>query len=135
MRPFALETRMLTMRGVFYPTGYVFVMLPSVEHAEAIDRELRAIGYTEHDVMLLRPETILGEVGKTIRHDSPSIFPSLGTEAATVLEYEDRAYRGHCALMIHAPTDEDTRRVMDVVHTVPFSYAQKYRRLVIEDLH
>ena len=28
MKPFAMQSRMLTMRGVFYPTGYMFVMLP-----------------------------------------------------------------------------------------------------------
>ncbi len=35
MRQFALEPRMLTMRGVFYPTGYMFVMLPRLEEAAA----------------------------------------------------------------------------------------------------
>jgi hypothetical protein len=27
MRQFAMQARMLTMRGVFYPTGYLFVMI------------------------------------------------------------------------------------------------------------
>ena len=31
MKPFELQSRMLTMRGVFYPTGYIFVMLPHAE--------------------------------------------------------------------------------------------------------
>ncbi|MCJ0763684.1 RNA-binding protein [Variovorax terrae] len=134
MKPFALETRMLTLRGVFYPIGYLFVMLTNFEDAEKIDHDLRAGGYGEHDIMLLEPEAILGKIGSTIRHDDPNLLPSLGTEAATVREYEERALQGHYALMIHAPSDEETRRVMDVVHTVPFSYAQRYRRLVIEDI-
>ena len=29
----------------------------------------------------------------------------------------------------------EEERVMDVVHTLPFSLAEKYRRLVIEDMH
>ncbi len=36
--------------------------------------------------------------------------------------------------MIHAPTQHDADAVMEVVHTLPFSYATRYRALVIEDL-
>lgn len=133
MKPFSMESRMLTLRGVFYPTGYLFVMLPKLEDAEKLDHDLRDGGYHNHDVMLLESETILGQIGKTVREtDSP--LPSIGTEAATVHQYEGLALKGHCAVMIHAPSESDTQRVMDVVHTLPFSYAQKYRHLVIEDM-
>ena len=136
MQAFSLDSRMLTLRGVFYPTGYVFVMLPSQADAEQLDRELHDTGYdSQHPVMMLPSDTILHDIGGTVRHDSPSIWPSIGTEAATVLEYEQRAEQGQCALMIHAPTDDDTRRVMEAMHHVPFTYAQRYHRLVIEDLH
>ena len=29
MKPFVLQPKMLTMGGVFYPTGYMFVMFPT----------------------------------------------------------------------------------------------------------
>ena len=134
MKPFALQSRMLTMRGVFYPTGYMFVMLPRLEDAEQLDVGLENIGYRDHDVMLVPPDTILQEIGRTISHDDDNL-PSVGTEAATVLEYERRARRGECAVMIHAPTREDSDRVMDVVHMLPFSSATRYRSLVIEELN
>jgi hypothetical protein len=134
MRPFSLESRMLTLRGVFYPTGYVFVMLPTLADATKLEHDLRDGGYDDHEILLIEPQAILEQIGKTVRvTDSP--LPSLGTEAATVLEYRELAHQGHCAVMVHAPSETDTQRVMDVVHTLPFSYAQKYRRLVIEDLH
>jgi hypothetical protein len=134
MKPFALESRMLTMRGVFYPTGYMFVMLPRLEDAERLDHELHSSGYRDHDVMLVPPAAILQQIGATVSHDFDTL-PSIGTEAATVLEYERRARDGECAVMIHAPTQHDSDAVMDVVHTVPFSYATRYRTLVIEDLN
>ena len=134
MKPFALQSRMLTMRGVFYPTGYMFVMLPRLEDAERLDHELENSGYRGHDVMLLPPETILQEIGATVSHDLDNL-PSIGTEAATVLEYERHARQGECAVMIHAPTRQDADTVMDVVHTLPFSCATRYRPLVIEDLN
>ncbi|HSV52855.1 MAG TPA: RNA-binding protein [Burkholderiaceae bacterium] len=134
MKPFTLQSRMLTMRGVFYPTGYIFVMLPKVEHAEKIAHDLHASGYeSQEEMMLLTPEQILDNIGRTVRHDDNPL-PSVGTEGATVHEYEQLALQGHCAVMIHAPSAEATQRVMDVVHTVPFSIAEKYRRLVIEDM-
>lgn len=134
MKPFAMQSRMLTMRGVFYPTGYMFVMLPRLEDAERLDHELESSGYRGHDVMLVPPDTILQQIGATVSHDLDNL-PSIGTEAATVLEYERHARQGGCAVMIHAPTRQDADTVMDVVHTLPFSCATRYRPLVIEDLN
>ncbi len=134
MKPFALQSRMLTMRGVFYPTGYMFVMLPRLEDAERLDHDLESSGYRGHDVMLVPPDAILQQIGATVSHDLDTL-PSIGTEAETVREYERRALKGECAVMIHAPTRQDSDTVMDVVHTLPFSCATRYRPLVIEDLN
>jgi hypothetical protein len=134
MKPFEMQSRMLTMRGVFYPTGYMFVMLPRIEDAERLDHDLASSGYRGHDIMLVPPATILQQIGGTVSHDLDTL-PSIGTEAATVREYERRAKEGDCAVMIHAPTQHDSDLVMDVVHTLPFSCATRYRALVIEDLN
>lgn len=133
MKPFAMTSSMLTIRGVFYPTGYLFIMLPSIDDAEKLDQDLRASGYNGDEPMLVTPETILGEIRHTVRDDA-SPFPSVGTEGATVLHYEELARQGHCAVMIHAPSEKETQGVMEVVHRSPFSYAEKYHRLVIEDM-
>ena len=34
MKPFELDSHMLTLRGVFYPTGHVLAMLPGRQQAE-----------------------------------------------------------------------------------------------------
>ena len=133
MKPFALQSRMLTMRGVFYPTGYLFVMLPRIEDAEQLDLELESSGYRGHDMMLVPPDAILQQIGATVSHEVDSL-PSVGTEAATVHAYERRARQGECAVMIHATTRQDSETVMDVVHTLPYSSATRYRPLMIEEL-
>jgi hypothetical protein len=135
MRPFSLESRMLTMGGVFYPKGYLMVMLPTEQDARQLERELQAGGYQDEEPMLLEPETILEVVGHTVRNADGSAMPSVGTEAATIHEYERLARLGQYGMMIHARTEKDTQKVMDAVHHVPFTYAQKYRWLVIEDRH
>jgi hypothetical protein len=133
MKAFALQPKMLTLQGVFYPTGHAFIMFPEAGQAGQAARELEDEGLDSQAIMLLTPEQVLREIGQ-IDGDSDLALPSVGTEGATVHKYVDLARAGHHALMVHAPTDKDTERVMKVVRKQPFSYAQKYHLLAIEDL-
>lgn len=133
MKAFELASNMLTMRGVFYPTGYMFVMFPSEADARAAERALEESGNTGEWSSLLTPEDILQKIARTVGNaDVP--LPSAGTEADTVRQFAQLANQGHYALMILAPSAEETERIMAVLRKFPVSYAQKYRHLVIEDL-
>jgi hypothetical protein len=133
MKTFALNPHMLTFRGVFYPTGYAFIMFPQAEHAVQAARELEAAGFDSEKISLLTPQAILSEISK-VDGASDLALPSVGTESATVHKYVDLAREGHYALMVHAPSDADTKRVTSAIRQLPFSYAQKYHLLAIEDL-
>lgn len=133
MQEFQMTSKMSTMQGVFYPTGYAFLMFPGAEEAEQAARGLEEAGFNSQDMMLLTPEVILREIGR-IDGESSVALPSVGTEGATVHKYIDFAREGHHALMVRAPSDKDTERVMSVVRELPFSYGQKYHMLAIEDL-
>ncbi|CDS54948.1 hypothetical protein [Polaromonas sp. CG9_12] len=37
-------------------------------------------------------------------------------------------------MMVNVPSDEDAEKLMTVVREFPFSYAQKYHMLAMEDL-
>jgi hypothetical protein len=130
MKDFELTPKMLSLGGVFYPTGYAVIMFPDAADAAQVARELDA----DHEgIMLLTPADILTQVGKA-DDQSDVALPSIGTEGATVRKYVDLAREGHHALMIPASSQEATERIMAVVRKVPFSYAQRYHLLVIEDL-
>ena len=133
MQAFQMTSKMSTMQGVFYPTGYAFLMFPGAEEAEQAARQLEEAGFNGQDIMLLTPEVILREIGR-IDGESSVALPSVGTEGATVHKFIDFAREGHHALMVKAPSDKDTERVMAVVRELPFSYGQKYHMLAIEDL-
>ena len=133
MKKFALDPKMLTLSGIFYPTGYAVIMFPNAQHADQAARELVSGGYDSEAIMLLPPDTILREIGR-VDGDSDVDLPSVGTEGATVQKYIKLARQGQHGLMVHAPTDKDTERVRSVVRTLPFSYAQKYHMLAMEDL-
>lgn len=133
MKTFELTPDMLTLAGVFYPTGYVFAMFPTEDHARQVGAALAKDNHSPKPVMLLSPQQILAELVRTVGSaDIP--LPSAGTEAATVRQYAALAGQGHWAVMAHAPDAKDTEAVMRLVRQAPFSFAEKYRRLVIEDL-
>jgi hypothetical protein len=133
MKPFALEPNMLTLSGVFYPTGYMFIMFPTEKDARDAEHMLEEDGYTGESISLLTPEDIQEKVARTVGNaDMP--LPSAGTEADTVRHFAELASQGHHALMIHAPSAKETEHIMEVLKDMPISYGQKYRHLVIEDL-
>jgi len=133
MKKFALDPSMLTLSGTFYPTGYAVIMFPNAQHADQAARELVSGGYDSEAIMLLPPDTILREIGR-VDGDSDVDLPSVGTEGATAQKYIKLARQGQHGIMVHAASDKDTERVMSVVRTLPFSYAQKYHMLAMEDL-
>jgi len=117
MKPFALESNMLTLRGVFYPTGHLFIMFPTEKDARDAENQLLHKGVRGDAVSLLTPMEIHEKIAAT-----------------AVREYEELAREGHHALLVRAPTERETEHVMDVLRSAKISYAQKYRHLVIEDL-
>lgn len=133
MKPFELRPNMLTMSGVFYPTGYMFLMFPTEKEARDAELALEDDGYPGESISLLTPRDIHEKVARTVGGaDIP--MPSAGTEADTVRRFVDLASQGHHALMIHAPSAKQTEHVMDVLKDANISYGQKYRHFVIEDL-
>jgi hypothetical protein len=127
-------SKMTTMQGVFYPTGYAVILFADAQTAQEAASKIEQSGFASDDVMFITPPVILREIGK-IHDDSSEVeLPSVGTEGATVAKYINLARDGHHALMVKAPSDEDAERLMSVVREIPHSYAQKYHMLAMEDL-
>ncbi|WP_395057795.1 RNA-binding protein [Polaromonas sp.] len=132
MKTFELTSKMLTMGGVFYPTGYAVMLFPDAAQAQQAAQALDAAGFANDAVMALSPATILHEIGK-VEGDAGGL-PSVGTEGHTVDKYIALARKGHHGVMVHAPSDDDTQRVLAAVSDIPFTYGQKYHMLAMEDL-
>ncbi len=134
MKPFALDPSMIAkLGGAFYPTGHSFVMFPNADDARQIAQKLLESGLSGDDIYLIPPETVLSQITPTVSGaDDP--LPSAGTEGATVRAYTKLAQDGHTALLIRTEDGDDADEVMEIVKTVPYSIAQRYRMLVIEDL-
>ena len=134
MKRFSIDSDMLAaIGGAFYPTGHSMVMFPSAEDAHKVGKQLIADGVSGDDVYLIPAETILLQITPTVQEaDDP--LPSAGTEGATVRAYTKLAREGHAALLVKTKDEDAAERMMAVVRQVPYSMAQRYRALVIEDL-
>lgn len=124
---------MLTMSGVFYPNGYIFIMFPNAEDAERVAHEVDADHANGGQTMLLSPATILRDIGK-VDGDSDVVLPSVGTEGATVHKYVQLARQGHYAMMAKVKSDGHAAGVIAAARKVPFSYGQRYHLLAMEDI-
>lgn len=130
MKPFEMTRKMLTMSGVFYPTGYAFYMFSNAESASQAAQNIDSLS---DSVMLLTPETVLQEIGK-VDGDSHAALPDVGTESATVHRYINLARKGHHALMVAVHDSKAAERVTAEARKYDFSFGQRYHMLAIEDL-
>jgi hypothetical protein len=132
MRKFQLDSSMKTIRGTFYPTGWTVLMFPGEREARDAGQALADEGFGADALMLLTPQDVREQlVGAT---GDDSLLPSAGTEGDTVRRIADLAAHGHYGLMVHAPHQEESDRMMAVLKDLPISYGQKYRKLIIEDI-
>ena len=132
MRPFQLSSDMKTMGGTFYPTGWMVLLFPGEHQARDAARKLAGAGVAEDRLMMLTPEDFGREVYAT--KGDEAILPSAGTEGDTVRKMAQLFAQGHHGLMVHAPSHDDSDRVMQILGDAPMSFGQKYRKLVIEDI-
>lgn len=134
MQHFTLDPSMTaTFGGAFYPKGHSFVMFENADDAKATAQRLIDLGISADDVYLLPPDTVLSQISPTVS-DADNPLPSAGTEGATVRAYTKLAREGHHAILVKTDDSADTEQLMEVVRQVPYSIAQRYRMLVIEDL-
>ena len=133
MKHFELDSHMVTVRGVFYPTGHVLMMLPDQGAAQQAAESIKKSGTPEHQISLLPPEIVLGPIARTIG-ESDMPLPSPGFEGEMVRHLISRARQGEWGVLVNAPDSACSDRVMEAVKGLPVSMAERYRRLVIEDL-
>lgn len=134
MKNFAIDSHMTAaIGGAFYPTGYSMVMFPDADDAKHVGQQLRNHGFDPDAVYLIPPEVVLAQITPTAS-DADNPLPSAGTEGATVRAYTKLAREGHTGLLVATKDEAAAERLMQVVRTVPYAIAQRYRMLVIEDL-
>lgn len=133
MKEFQLGREHVDMGGQFYPTGHIVALFPGEDAARAAVRALADAGIAEDGISLISPEVMLRDVTRTVGNSGINL-PSAGTEADTTRRFAALASQGHWTLLIPAQHSGDSERVMAALKDHPPVHAQKYSRLIIEDL-
>lgn len=119
--------------GIFYPRGYVVVALRTMEDAERMGQALRDGGYEAEDIKILDTARVLAGSSSDLEHLNP-LVRALGTESDLTAGHQAGAALGHTFVIVYAPSDLDTSRVMNVARRIGFAKAQKYDRFTVTTL-
>jgi hypothetical protein len=118
--------------GTFKPVGHVVVAMPDDTRAAAAVQALRDAGFEAEDILQYTAAEEDDEMDRMLRHASD--FAGFGYELQLMRRYQQLAKDGASWLIVYAPDDDHTRRVTDVARQNGALMAEKYHRLVIEDL-
>jgi len=119
-----------TAYGVFKPVGHVLASFPTERDArQAVDALKEAgfpnVAFYPADEVLERAERDIANAG---------VLASIGQELNLVKQQRDLAVEGHPFVSVLAPEDDAARRAADIVARFNADRAQKFGRLIIEEL-
>ena len=118
--------------GAFKPIGHVVVAMPDDDRAALAVRELLAEGFDRDDILEYTAAEENDEMDRMLQHTSD--FAGFGYEVTLMRRYKELATQGASWLIVFAPEDVQAERVAVAARRHGALLAEKYHRLVIEDL-
>jgi len=118
--------------GAFSPTNHVVIALPSQQALDGAVRALHDEGFADEELTRYTPEEMVAQADQDIEH--ASLGASVGQELNLVKSHRELAARGHSFLVVPAGNDERVRTITRVAEEHGASRAQRYGRLMIEEL-
>jgi hypothetical protein len=118
--------------GVFKPVGHVIVAFPDDEDSQGALAELLRIGFKPADIVAYTPAEMKAQADIDI--DQAGLLAGIGQELNLVKAHRELAVNGHYFLVVHAPGDDEVAKVADTARRFHAIRAQKYGRLMIEEL-
>jgi len=118
--------------GAFKPVGHVVIAFDNDEQATQAAEALRASGFKDEDILQYSAVEEAEQMKELLGHASG--FAEFGHEVALMRKYRELASEGCGWLIVYAPEHADAERVAEVARRFNARLAEKYHRLVIEDL-
>jgi hypothetical protein len=119
-----------TAYGVFKPVGHVLASFPTERDARSAVEALKEAGFPE--VAFYTADEVRERAERDI--ERAGILATIGQELNLVKQQRDLAEEGHPFGSVLAPEDEAARRAADIVARYHADRAQKFGRLIIEEL-
>lgn len=118
--------------GVTKPVGHVLVSFPTEDDARAACEELLGAGFASDAVTFLTAEQMTLRTEEDIRN--AGFLATVGQELNLVKAQHALALAGHAFVSVLAPEDARARQVADIARRHRADRAQRYGRLIIEEL-
>ena len=118
--------------GAFKPVGHVVVAMPDDRAAAAVVQALLRQGFEHEDILEYSAAEENDEMDRMLQHASD--FAGFGYEITLMRRYKALAAEGASWLIVFAPEDVQAARVAETARAHGALLAEKYHRLVIEDL-
>ena len=118
--------------GAFKPVGHVVVAMPDDARAARAVQALRAQGFERDDILEYSAAEENDEMDRMLQYTSD--FAGFGYEVTLMRRYKELAAQGASWLIVFAPEDAQAERVAAAAREHGALLAEKYHRLVIEDL-
>jgi hypothetical protein len=118
--------------GTFKPVGHVIVAFPDDKTASDAAQALRETGFQPEDILQYTADEEKLQMDDMLDHASD--FAGFGYEITLMRRYAELAEQGAGWLLVYAPDDASAEKVADVAQRFGALAAEKYHRLVVEDL-
>ncbi|HKH20456.1 MAG TPA: hypothetical protein VKB53_06135 [Gammaproteobacteria bacterium] len=89
-------------------------------------------GYEDGEIVILSSDYVVSSIENTL--PNVSLLAQLGSETRHMQEHLELAKQGCDKMVVYAPTEHESKRVMNVARRFDIRLAEKYHRLVIEHL-
>lgn len=118
--------------GVFKPVGHVIAAFPTDADLQGARDALVDAAFAASDIVAYTPEQMKRQADIDI--DQAGVLAGIGQELNLVKAHRDLAEQGYSFLVVKAPEDDAAQKVAEIARRFHAKRAQKYGRLVIEEL-
>jgi hypothetical protein len=128
------KTNLPRLFGVFTPIGHVVLAFANAADAAQAREALLTGGYEADEVLQFHSDEVIADAEQT--RDNLGLLARMGLnmEWSEVERDVQLAQQGAAFLVVYAPSDAETNRVMNVARRFNTTLARKYHRLAIEHL-
>ena len=118
--------------GVFKPVGHVIMAFATDADTQGALSALLSSGFVRDEVAVYSPEQMKSQAEADI--EKAGVLATIGQELNLVRAHRDLAAQGHSFLVVRAPKGDGAQRIADIGRRFNAIRAQKYGRLLIEEL-
>ena len=118
--------------GAFNPVGHIVLAFDNGDDACEATRALHEVGFDDDDILHYTADEEAGLMARRLADASG--VAEFGAEVRLMRRYKELADEGCCWMIVFAPTSVLAQRVAAIARQHHARIAERYGRLIIEDM-